>query len=210
MTPRSKLHAIDASTPSGEVLRQMLASPYSRLPVYRGSLDQLIGAVNVKDVVAAFVTRGEVPAIEQLVRPIPYVPESLRSHRFVRFIQEQRSSKAIVVDEHGGVQGLISIEDVLTDLFGEIGDELKDSDSRAEELPDGTVRLPGSMKLDEAESWLGTRWEGSAATVGGHLVATLARLPSEGEQLEIDGVSVTVAEMSPTAVRCFPGIGAAS
>lgn len=201
MTPRSKLHAIDASTPPSEVLRQMLASPYSRLPVYRGSLDQLIGAVNVKDVVAAFVTRGEVPPIEQLVRPIPFAPESLRSHRFVRFIQEQRSSKAIVVDEHGGVQGLISIEDVLADLFGEIGDELKDSDEKAEELLDGTVRLPGSMKLDEAESWLGTRWEGSAATVGGHLVATLARLPCEGEQLEIDGVSVKVVEMSPTAVR---------
>jgi CBS domain containing-hemolysin-like protein len=136
-----------------------------------------------------------------MLRPIPFVPESLHSHRFVRYLQQQRSSKAVVVDEHGGMQGIISIEDVLGELFGEIGDELKQPESGAESLPDGTVRLPGAMRLDDAEPWLRTRWEGPAATVGGHIVATLGRLPSEGERLEIDGVGVKVTEMSPTAVR---------
>src|SRR5690606_38089337 len=117
------------------------------------------------------------------------------------FLQERRTSKALVVDEHGGVHGIISIEDVLVELFGSIGDELKTAESPAERLDDGAVRLPGSMRLDETERWLGTRWSGSAATVGGHVVAAFGRLPSEGDTVEIDGVSVTVTAMDPTAVR---------
>jgi putative hemolysin len=201
MTPRSELYAIEASTPPAELLQRILASPYSRLPVYRESLDQIIGAVSTKDLVGLFAAGNEVPPLEQLLRPIPFVPESLRSHRFVRFLQQHRSSKAMVVDEHGGVQGIISIEDVLAALFGEIGDELKQPDPGAEPLPDGSVRLPGAMMLEEAAPWLPTRWDGPAATVGGHVVATLGRLPSAGERLEIDGVGVTISEMSPTAIR---------
>src|SRR5690606_8562936 len=117
--------------------------------------------------------------------------------RLVRLLQQQRSSKAIVVDEHGGMQGIISIEDVFGELFGEIRDELKEPEPGAEPLPDGTVRLPGGLRLDEAEPWLGTRWEGPATTVGGHVAATLGRLPDEGARLEIDGVGVTVTEVSP-------------
>jgi CBS domain containing-hemolysin-like protein len=201
MTPRTELDAIEASTPPAEVIRRIIDSPYSRLPVYRGSLDHILGAVSTKDVAGLLAAGGEVPPLEQLVRPIPFVPESIHSHRFVRFLQEQRSSKAIVVDEHGGVQGIISIEDVLGRLFGEIGDELKQPELGAEPRPDGTVRLPGGMRLEEAEPWLHTRWDGRAATVGGHIVATLGRLPSAGERFEIDGVGVTITEMSPTTVR---------
>jgi CBS domain containing-hemolysin-like protein len=201
MTPRSDMYAIDISAPAEEVLQRILESPYSRVPVYQGSLDHILGAVNIKDVATSFAVRGEVSPLDKLIRPIPFVPESLRAHRFVRFLQEQQSSKAIVVDEFGGVHGIISIEDVLSQLFGELGDELKQPDPGAEPLEDGTVRLPGFMGLDEAEPWLGTRWEGSAATVGGHVIAQLGRLPIEGEQLSIDGVLVTVTEMSPTTVR---------
>jgi CBS domain containing-hemolysin-like protein len=116
-------------------------------------------------------------------------------------LQEQHSSKAIVVDEYGGVQGIISIEDVLVQLFGDIGDELKQPEPAPERLADGAVRLPGDMGLDEAEPWLGVRWEGPSTTVGGHLVAHLGRLPAAGARFEIDGVDVTVTEMTPTAIR---------
>jgi CBS domain containing-hemolysin-like protein len=182
-------------------LERILQSPYSRLPVYRGSLDHILGAITAKAAMAHFASSGKLPPIEQMLRPIPFVPDALRSHGFVRFLQRERSSKAIVVDEHGGVQGIITIEDVLWELFGEIRDELKQPDAGAEVLPDGTLRLPGSMRLDEAAAWLPTRWEGPATTVGGHIIDTLRRLPVEGESLEIAGLRVTIAEMSPTAVR---------
>lgn len=201
MTPRSEMYGIEASTPPDELLKLIMESPYTRVPVYRGALDQIIGAISTKDAVALYAARGELPPLEQLVRPIPFVPESLRSYRFVRFLQQKRSSKAIVVDEHGTVQGFISIKDLLGELFGDLGDELKQPEIGAEPQPDGTVRLPGNMKLDDAEPWLQTRWVSSAATVGGHIVAALGRLPVEGEQVELDGVVATIAEMSPVAVR---------
>ncbi len=200
MTPRSELYAVEVSTPENELLERILQSPYSQLPVYRSSLDDILGAINTKAVVAHFASSGRVPPVEQLIVPIPFVPEALRSHRFIRFLQRERSSKAIVVDEHGGVQGIISIKDVLWELFGEIGDELSENESGVEELPDGTRRLPGSMRLDEAEHWLGKRWEGPATTVGGHVTTVLGRLPVEGDSLDVDGVRVTVTEMGPSAV----------
>jgi putative hemolysin len=201
MTPRSELHAIEVTTPAADVLEKILASPYSRVPIYQGTLDHVLGAVNTKDVAGAFASRGEVPPLSQMLRPIPFVPETLGAHRFVRLLQEQQSSKALVVDEYGGVQGIISIEDVLVQLFGDIGDELKHPEPGPERLADGTVRLPGDMGLDDAEPWLGVRWEGASTTVGGHLIAHLGRLPVAGEHLEIDGVDVTVTDMMPTAVR---------
>ena len=201
MTPRHEIDAIEVSTPFPELLRRLMESPYSRLPVYRDSLDDVLGTVSTKDVVALFVADGDLPPLEKLLRPIPFVPESLDAHRFVRFLQDEHSSKAIVVDEHGGVQGLISIDDVLSQVFGGIGDELKQPESGPERLPDGTVRLPGALRLDDAEAWLPVRWTGSAATVGGHVVNALGRLPSAGERLDIDGASVTVTEMGRTAIR---------
>jgi CBS domain containing-hemolysin-like protein len=201
MTPRSELYAIEVTTPAAEVMERVLESPYSRVPVYEGTLDNVIGAVNAKDVAGSFAERGEVLPLAELLRPIPFVPETMGAHPFVRLLQEQQSSKAIVVDVFGRVQGIISIEDVLTQLFGDIGDELKQPEPGPEQLADGSVRLPGDIGLDEAEPWLGVRWQGQATTVGGHVVAHLGRLPVMGERLEIDGVEVTVREMGPTTVR---------
>lgn len=201
MTPRCDMHAIEVSTPAAEVLARILESPYTRVPVYRDTLDHVLGAVNTKDVAGWFAVHGEVPRLTEVLRPMPFVPETLHAHRLVRMLQRQQSSKAIVVDEFGGVQGIISIEDVLTHLFGDIGDELKQPELVVEPLADGTVRLSASLGLDEAEPWMGTSWVGPATTVGGHIIAHLGRLPVEGECLEIDGVRVTVTEMGPTAVR---------
>jgi putative hemolysin len=201
MTPRREIYAVEASAPPAEVLQRILSSPYGHLPVYRQSLDHILGAVSTKDVVALFASRSEMPLLEKLLRPLPFVPGTLPAHRFVRFLQERHSSQAIVVDEFGGVQGIVSIEDLLGELFGELGDELKQPDPGPEMLPDGSIRLPGSMALHEAEPWLAQRWEGAASTIGGHLVARLGRLPEAGERMEVDGVRLTVTEMLPTGVR---------
>ncbi|HEY6557890.1 MAG TPA: hemolysin family protein [Polyangiaceae bacterium] len=137
MTPRSELYAIEVTTPAADVMERILESPYSRLPIYQGTLDHVLGAVNTKDVAGAFAIRGEVPPLAQMLRPIPFVPETLGAHQFVRLLQRQQSSKAIVMDELGKVQGIISIEDVLSQLFGDIGDELKQPESGPERLADG-------------------------------------------------------------------------
>jgi putative hemolysin len=201
MTPRSDVYAIEVSTPAPEILKKIIQSPYGRIPVYRGSLDRILGAISTKVAVERFASSGKLPPIEQLLRPIPFVPEALHSHRFIRFLQQQRSSKAIVVDEHGGVQGIISVKDVLWQLFGPVGDELAEQAAGVEVLADGSVRLPGSLRRDQVEQWLRTRWEGAATTVGGHVIETLGRLPMAGERVEIGSVSVTITDMSPTTIR---------
>lgn len=201
MTPRSEIYAVEVNASSAELLQKVMDSPHGSLPVYRGALDSILGAVSTKVVVEHFARTGTLPALEQLLTPVPFVPDSLRSHGLVRFLQQQRSTTAIVVDEHGGVQGIISIKDVLWELFGEIDDELAEPGAGIEVLPDGSVRLPGSLRRADAEVWLPKPWEGAATTVGGHIVAALGRMPVEGEQVEVDGVQVTVTAMGPTAVR---------
>jgi len=201
MVPRRELEAIEVSTPTAEVVERLRTSPYSRLPVYRGSLDAVLGVVSSKDLVHLFVQRGALPPLESLVRSLPFVPESMSADRLVHYLQERRASLAIVVDEYGGVQGLISVEDVLSELLGDLADELKEPDPGPETLGDGSTRLPGTMTLVDAEPWLGTRWTGTTTTVGGHVVEVLGRLPEPGEEHVIEGVHVKVLDMGPTAIR---------
>jgi putative hemolysin len=201
MVPRNQLDAIDASTPDAEILRQVLASNYSRLPVYRETIDQILGSVSTKDIVAAYVTRGEIPPLVQLLQPIAFVPAGLSADRLISLLQQERSSKAVVVDEFGGVQGMISVDDLLAELFGELAEErTNEATASAELLVDGRVKLRGSIRAAAAEPWLGELWEGSAATLGGMIVDKLGRLPRVGEHIELNGVEIAVLEVSLSAV----------
>lgn len=128
MVAREDVDAIEVSTPPDEILRRILESPYSRLPVYRDSLDHILGAVGTKDVVGILVEEGALPPLTEMVRPLPFVRDDVRADQFVRFLERHRSSKAVVIDADGRVQGFASIEDVLGDVFGEIGDELKSAE----------------------------------------------------------------------------------
>lgn len=200
MVPRAEIVAVEVATPAPELLATLRGCPYSRLPVYRGSLDEILGTVDIKDVVGRFAEEGSLPPLAELVRPIPFAPEHLSADRLVRFLQERHASKAIVVDEFGGVQGIVSIEDVLGELFGEVADELKELDTRAERLSDGRLRLPGALSLVEAERWLGTQTESSAATLGGYVIEALGRLPEAGETVALGDYELTVAQMGERSI----------
>jgi putative hemolysin len=200
MVPRSQLIAIEASTPDFEIVQRVLESPYSRLPVYRETIDNLLGTVNTRDIVASYVTVGRIPPLAELLRPIPFVPENLTADRLVHLLRRERTSKAVVVDEYGGVQGLISIDDLLAELFGDLGEELKPSRESAELLADGRVKLRGSMRPLEAEAWLGEAWEGAAATLSGLIMKRLGRLPNVGESIELGDAEFTVLEVGATSI----------
>lgn len=201
MVPRSELDAIDVSTPPELILEKILVSPYSRLPVCRGSLDHIIGSVSSKDLASVFAEKGAIPPLESLIRPIPFVPESLRADRVIKFLEEQRTTKAVVVDEFGGVQGIITIEDVLAELLGEVGDELKEVEPDPTVDDEGRVILPGSLPLIEAEQWVGKAWTSTAATIGGHIVRSLGRLPRTGESSVVGGIEIEILEADPRAIR---------
>lgn len=197
MVPRPEIEAIDAEASIQEVLEQALRSPFTRLPVYRGSIDDVLGAVHTRDLVPVCLHPGNAPrTIESLICPVVFVPESMPADRLIAVMREHRVKLAIVKDEFGGTAGLVTLEDVLSEVLGDVADEHRRDQERPERLPDGRVRLPGSMRVDDVEPWVGVAWEGEAATVGGLVTETLGRLPRPGERLEIASVPVEVERVS--------------
>jgi putative hemolysin len=200
MIPRSELEAVELSSPPEQLLERVRASSHTRLPVYDKSLDQIVGSVSVKDLVVMYSATGKLPPLKDAVRPVPFVPDSLPADQLVGFLQERRSSMAIVVDEYGGVQGLVSVEDLLSEVFGD-----PDAGHDVQRLPSGELRLPGDLSLTDAERWLGTRLDGDSSTLGGAIVETLRRLPEVGESVTLGGVTLRVVEMRRTVVGAVIG-----
>jgi CBS domain containing-hemolysin-like protein len=193
MVPRTRIAALDVKTPLNEVIGLMAQSPYSRLPVYRDSLDNIIGVVHTKDLVRWFVSQGDrAGSLGDLIRPVPTVHESVTADRMLRELRERRSHQALVVDEFGGTSGLLTLEDVLAELLGHVGDEFKSGDPLVERLPDGRVRLPGAMAVDDAAIALNTTWETDATTVGGMVTGALGHLPTTGEIVVIGDYALEV------------------
>jgi putative hemolysin len=185
MVPRTRIAALDVKTPPNEAIGLMAQSPYSRLPVYRDSLDNIVGVLHTKDLVRWFVSESPAETLGDLIRPVPTVHESVTADRMLRELRERRSHQALVVDEFGGTSGLLTLEDVLAELLGHVGDEFKSGDPFAERLADGRVRLPGAMSIDDAATALNTTWDTDATTVGGMVIAVLGHLPIAGETVVI-------------------------
>jgi putative hemolysin len=200
MVPRQEIVGVEIDTPSDVVLKRMAESPYTRLPVYRGDIDHVEGLLHTKDLFRGYLSGGQMASVRQLMRPILMVHESVTADRLLTLMRERRSHLAIVMDEFGGVAGLVTLDDVLTEVMGEAPDEFRRNEKRPERLDDGRVRLPGWMRLDQAEPWLGILWEGEADTVGGRVMEELGHVPVPGETVTIGGIAVVVEEVSGHAV----------
>lgn len=200
MVPRQEIVGVEIDTPIDEVLTRMAQTPYTRLPVYRGDIDHVEGLLHTKDLFRGYLDSGRVRSIRELMRPILMVHESVTADRLLTLMRERRSHAAIVMDEFGGVAGLVTLDDVLTEVMGEIADEFRVNEPRPEKLEDGRVRLPGWLRLDEAEPWIGILWEGEADTVGGRVMEELGHVPRAGETVGIDGVWVEVESVAGHAV----------
>ncbi len=199
MVPRGRLAAIEASLPFEEVLRVVTSSPYSRLPVYRGSIDNIIGILHTKDVVMQYVKAGGL-SVASLLRTIVRVPDTMAADRLLAFLRERRSHQALVVDVHGIVVGLITLEDVVAELLGGVADEFKSVQARPIRLSDGRLRIPGSMRLAQAAPLVGPEWRGIDRPVGENITLALGRTPEPGEELDLYGLHVEVEAVEGNAV----------
>lgn len=201
MVPRRKMSALNVETPLAEVIRLVAQSPYSRLPVYRDSIDNIVGMLHTKDLVRRLVSNGAGASLASIMRPISSIHESVTAERVLMHLRERRSHQALVVDEFGGTAGLLTLEDVLSEFLGEVGDEFKTGEPQAERLSDGRLRLPGGLPVHDAAGLLDTAWETEAATVGGLITSELGHLPAAGEQVTVGDVEFVVEQVADHAVK---------
>jgi CBS domain containing-hemolysin-like protein len=209
MAPRRQIEAIDIETPLEEATRRVAQSPFSRLPVYRESIDNVIGMLHTKDLVRWRVSGPADATLATLVRPIASVHESVTVDRVLRQLRERRAQQALVVDEFGGTAGLLTLEDVLSELLGDVGDEFRAGEPVAETLPDGRVRLPGRMPVDDAAALLETTWETDATTVGGLVTAALGALPAPGDRVIVGEYEFEIERIADRAIDSVLARGAA-
>jgi putative hemolysin len=192
MTPRPDIVAIRDTATVGDVRALFREQEYSRFPVYKDSLDNIAGFVFVKDLVILSTADDERP-VTTLLRPAVVVPETKRVPELLKQFQRQQTQCAIVVDEYGGTAGLVTIEDLLEEIVGEIRDEY---DVEAEPIVDegqGRWVFSGKANVGEVIQRLNVEIEREGfETVGGYLLSQLGRVPAVGEKFEVDGLNVEV------------------
>jgi putative hemolysin len=193
MTPRPDIVAISAEATIGDLRALFREQEYSRFPVYRESLDNIAGFVFVKDLVALSMADDARP-ITSLLRTAVVVPETKRVPELLKQFQRQQTQCALVVDEYGGTAGLVTIEDLLEEIVGEIRDEY---DVESEPVIDegaGRFVFSGKVSINELVERLNVQVEreGGFETVGGYLLSQIGRVPNVGERFQIDGLSVEI------------------
>lgn len=187
MVPRPQIQALDSDTPAEDVIRVIAVSAYTRIPVYRGDIDRIVGFVHVRDIAArALKADRSWKAADVMHEPV-FIPQSLTADRVLARMRDERKQLAIVVDEFGGTAGLVTVVDILDEVLGDVTDEAQPA-LEPEMLPDGRVRVRGDMRLEDAARFVGFEWQGSAHTIGGLLMEQLGRVPLSGETVVVDGV----------------------
>ncbi|MDP1737881.1 MAG: hemolysin family protein [Caulobacter sp.] len=190
MTPRADIVAVEIGTPFEALVAQFSDTEHSRLPVYRGTLDDPIGFVHIKDVFKLLASRGRRPAgvLKRLRRPAPGVPGSMRAATLLAQMQKTRVHLALVIDEYGGTEGLVTLEDLIEAVVGDIADEHDDAAvTGLRVLEGGVIEASARALLDDLEALLGNGelapadLEEEIDTVGGLVTAIAGRVPRRGD-----------------------------
>ena len=197
MRPRIDLDALDIETPPGEVLGAIAMAGYSRLPVYEGSLDHILGYVSLKDVLRQN-WMGWPIELRKIMHRALFVPETMPLDRLLELFQKEKNQLAIVLDEYGGTEGLVTLEDVLEELVGEIHDEHRHEASQFVQREDGSWLVDGGAGVEDLAEKLGIKLDAvprDYSTVSGIVLAELERIPATGDTLRWHGLLIEVVDM---------------
>ncbi|HXT36672.1 MAG TPA: hemolysin family protein, partial [Chloroflexota bacterium] len=192
MTPRTRVQGLPLGATLEEAVRGALDARHSRLPVYEGDLDHIVGVVHLRDLFTALAARSNAPfSLRRLLRPAPAVPDGLMLDEALALLRGSRTQLAVVVDEYGGTAGILTIGDILEEIVGEVRDEFDPPEPAEFAIqPDGSWLLDGLLALDEVDEQVGTRLadatdsEGESVdvdTLGGLVMARLGRLAEVGD-----------------------------
>lgn len=203
MVPRSDIYGVDRAASPQEVLDRLTESGFSRVPVYEGDLDHVVGVVHIKDLLRRL--RKDSPAsVSEVMHPALFVPDSMQISDLLRDLQSRRAHMAIVLNEFGTVIGLVTIEDLLEEIVGEIRDEFdSDEELPIQELPDGSLLVEGSVLLADLNEKYGFDFKPSDdyRTIAGFILARLRRIPKGGEALVWNDLRMTVVTIDGRRLR---------
>jgi putative hemolysin len=192
MTPRIDVLAFDVTQPFDELARVFSESKYSRIPVYEGSIDKIVGIVHVKEVFEALV-KGEKRPVAELARAPYFVSETKKVSELLREFQSEHIQVAVVVDEYGGTAGIITIEDVVEEIVGEIADEHEEDEATIVDLGDGEYLVSGQLRVEALEELLDADLEGDDyETVAGLIFTSTGRIPKPGTVVKKNGYQFIV------------------
>ncbi len=202
MTPRSDLVSVDLSLPIKDIIGIIVDKGFSRIPVYNENQDNIVGILHAKDLLGCTDCQEVQPDLQQLIKPAYFVSENKRIDDLLRDFQTRKIHMAIVTDEFGGVRGLITLEDVLEEIVGEIDDEYDKHRHHWRKLEDGSLLIYAKADVEEVEKLFNvTLPEGPYESVGGLVIHQLGHLPQAGESVRIDGLSFQVVSVSRRHIK---------
>ncbi len=191
MTPRVDMVTIPVNATIDQILNVVIESNHSRIPVYSGKIDNIIGILYIKDLFKIFKMHSQNRdkiKLKDILRPAYFVPETKRVDELFREMQKKKIQMAIVFDEYGGVSGLVTMEDLLEEIVGEIQDEYEVEEKTFQKIGENVYLISGMMSIDDFnEQFEANLSDEEADTIGGIILEKLGRLPSPGEEIEIDG-----------------------
>lgn len=200
MVPRTDIVSMDASVSFDQAKRILRQHKYSRLPVYKGKEDNIVGMVYHKDIFAKFGDEAS-KTIDNLLRPVVFVPESKKINQLLQEFLKDRMHLGIVIDEHGAISGMVTLEDILEEIVGEIRDEHEKERPGVVSLKNGGWLVIGGLPLEDLEDLLGVECESEGAiTLAGFLVEQFERLPDIGAKLTYKGCHFVVKEATPKRI----------
>ena len=200
MIPRTELQALPVTATLPEVMRVAATSGHSRFPVYDGDLDHVVGVLHLKDLFA--VLEQGAPAqfdLRRLIRLVLMVPDSLPVDTLLLQLQQEQRSLAVVVDEFGGIAGLVTLQDVLERIVGQFGDEFQAAEPAVQSQPDGSVLIDGLARIEDVARECGLKVHAEdteeVETMGGLVMLRLGRVPTIGDEVPVDGAMLRVEQM---------------
>jgi len=198
MVPRIDVLSVEASTPLEAAVDVFLTSGYSRVPVYKENVDHILGLLYAKDLLRAWREGNPSESLQSLVRPAYFVPEAKKINELMAEMQSQRVHMAIIIDEYGGVAGIVTLEDIVEEILGEIQDEYDQGEEMPyETLPNGDTLFMGRVDLDDVNDVLGSNLsKDEADTLGGFIYNRIGKVPTVGESVQIDNLLLIVEQVS--------------
>jgi putative hemolysin len=194
MTPRIDISGVKDSLSVSECIEQVKESRHSRFPVYHENIDDVVGMIHVKDLLLLSAGGDDETSISQLVKRIDFVPEAMPLNDLLQSMKRSRSQMALVVDEYGGTEGLVTMEDVIEELVGEIEDEYDLEEKEFHRRPDGSIMVKARIPIDELNELLDAELPENEEydSLGGYIYNELGRIPKIGETLDVAGYTLQI------------------